>query len=431
MLPDSGSLWSPRHLASAVRAVALTSGRAALRRAIPLYVGLAMAGGLIFGGNGMRAADVTRMAERSPGFRVVFILIWLLCATPGVRALVFARDAFLLRSLPVPRLQFVLALAAHLALLELPLVGLWARGAGAAAALGLLVLCMSAHAVAVAGRFGFPLGLLLAAIPAYLAPPSLAMVGLLPVLAFALARAFRLAPEKPLAAERPQVFGPPLAAIFTTHLVLLRRVHGAVLLRALLYMLVALAIAVLAVRNNAPRSASQAAALALLPLAPGALLVGGTLAGPVLLGERQLRWLLAATGTPGTTRALAASLLGIGMSSLLGLLWAVAVIAILELGLGTWAPRRLLVEGPACAAACAAVASAIVRWAQRGEEADSDRVPGPLAGAIALALLMGWALGELVLLGWALAGPIALARTISLAERTRRAVFGSGRGDRT
>jgi hypothetical protein len=77
------------------------------------------------------------------------------------------------------------------------------------------------------------------------------------------------------------------------------------------------------------------------------------------------------------------------------------------------------------------VASAIVRWAQRGEEADSDRVPGPLAGAIALALLMGWALGELALLGWALAGPIALARSIALAERTRRAVFGSSRGDRT
>lgn len=424
-------MWSPRHLANVVRAVALTSGRAALRRAIPLYVGLAMASGLIFGGNGMRAADVTHMAERSPGFRVVFVLIWLLCATPGVRALIFAREALLLRSLPVPRLQFLLALAAHLALLELPLVGLWARGAGPLAALGLLVLCVSAHAVAVAGRFGFPLGLLMAAVALHLAPPSSWMMGLLPVLALALTRAFRLAPEKPPADERPWVFGAPLSALFTTHLALLRRVHGAVLLRAFLYMLVALAIAVLAVRNNAPRSPSQAAALALLPLAPGALLVGGTLAGPALLGERQLRWLLASTGTSGRTRALAASLIGIGLCTLLGLLWAVALISILELNLGTWAPRRLLIEGPACAAACAAVASAIVRWAQRGEEAASDRVPGPLAAAIALALLMGWALGELVLIGWALAGPVALARSMSLAERMPRAVFGSSRGDRT
>lgn len=431
MASESGPLWSPRHLASAVRAVALTSGRAALRRAIPLYVGLAMASGLIFGGNGMRAADVTRMAERSPGFRMVFVVIWLLCATPGVRALIFAREALLLRSLPVPRLQFVLALAAHLALLELPLVGLWARGAGPGAALGLLTLCMSAHAVAVSGRLGFPLGLLLAAVVLHLSPPSLWLIGLVPVLAFALAHAFRLAPEKPLATERPQVFGPPLTALFTTHLVLLRRVHGAVLLRAFLYMLVALAIAVLAVRNNAPRSASQAAALALLPLAPGALLVGGTIAGPVLLGERQLRWLLAATGSPGKTRALAASLIGIGLSTLLGLAWAVALTAILELGLMTWAPRRLLIEGPACAAACAAVASAIVRWAQHGEEAHSDRVPGPLAAAIALALLLGWALGELALFGWALAGPIALARSMSLAERTPRALVGAPRGDRT
>jgi hypothetical protein len=108
-----------------------------------------------------------------------------------------------------------------------------------------------------------------------------------------------------------------------------------------------------------------------------------------------------------------------GLCALCALAWAAALLAI-EARLGAWAPARLLVEGPLCAGAAAAVAMRLVRARQRGEERNSAEVPGPLAGLICGALLLGWALGELVLLGWALAGPVALARALSLAEQRRR-----------
>ncbi|MFO0577622.1 MAG: hypothetical protein U1A78_26760 [Polyangia bacterium] len=419
--PPAPSLWSARHLFAVLRAVARTSGLAAARRALPLYLGLLLGGSVIFGGNGMRAADVTTMAERSPLFRTVFVLLWLLATTPAVRALVFAREALLLRTLPIPAAQLVLGLALHLALLEAPLVGLWARGAGVGPALGLLGLCATGHALLVAGRRWIAslgpvlLGAALLAAPPRLLPSLLA----LPLLAWALVRGFRYAPERPPALERPLVFGPPLWALLTAHLVLLRRSHGAVLLRAAMLLLLGLAVAVLAVRNNQPRTASQAAALALLPLAPTVLLMAAALSGPVLLAERQLTFLLASTGCPGARRALAAALVPIGLCALAALGWAAALIGI-EARLGAWAPARLLVEGPLCAAAAAAVGMQLTRARQRGEERHSADVPGPLAGLICAALLLGWALGELVLLGWALAGPVALARTISLAEQRRR-----------
>lgn len=416
------SLWSARHLAAVLRAVARTSGLAAARRALPLYLGLLLGGSVIFGGNGMHPADVTTVAARAPLFRTVFVLLWLLATTPAVRALVFAREALLLRTLPIPAAQLVLGLALHLLLLEAPIVGLWARGAGAGPALGLLLLCATGHALLVAGRrlavalLGPALlGAALWAAPPRLLPSLLA----LPLLAWALVRGFRYAPERPPALERPLVFGPPLWALVTAHLALLRRSHGAVLLRAGILLLLGLAVAALAVRNNQPRTASQAAALALLPLAPTALLMAAALSGPVLLAERQLTFLLASTGCPGARRALAAALVPIGLCALFALGWAAALIGI-EARLGAWAPARLLVEGPLCAAAAAAVAMRLTRARQRGEERHGADVPGPLAGLICAALLLGWALGELVLLGWALAGPVALAGTISLAEQRRR-----------
>jgi hypothetical protein len=276
------ALWSVRHLVAVLQAVARTSGLGAARRALPLYLGLVLGGGVIFGGNGMRAADVTAMAERSPRFRVVLVLIWLLATTPAARALIFAREALLLRTLPIPAAQLVLGLALHLLVLEGPLVGLWARGAGAGPALGLLLLCATGHALLVAGRRRLAvlgvalLGAALLASPPRLVPSLLA----LPLGAWALTRGFRFAPERPPAQERPLVFGPPLWALVTAHLVLLRRSHGAVLLRAGLLLLLGLAVAVLAVRNNQPRTASQAAALALLPLAPTVLLMAAALSGP-------------------------------------------------------------------------------------------------------------------------------------------------------
>ena len=247
------SLWSARHLAAVLHAVARTSGLAAARRALPLYLGLLLGSSVIFGGNGMSAADVTTLAERSPLFRTVFVLLWLLATTPAVRALVFAREALLLRTLPVPAAQLVLGQALHLVLLEAPLTGLWARGAGVGPALGLLALCATGHALLVAGRRSIALlgpvllGAALLAAPPRLGPSLLA----LPLLAWALVRGFRHAPERPPAIERPLVFGPPLWALVTAHLVLLRRSHGAVLLRAAILLVLGLAIAVLAVRNGA------------------------------------------------------------------------------------------------------------------------------------------------------------------------------------
>ena len=61
-----GKPGAVRHAAALVRALAATSGAAALRRGLPVYGGLFALVGLLFGGNGLQAATVVGGVGDSP-----------------------------------------------------------------------------------------------------------------------------------------------------------------------------------------------------------------------------------------------------------------------------------------------------------------------------------------------------------------------------
>ncbi|MGK4004817.1 hypothetical protein WMF31_19455 [Sorangium sp. So ce1036] len=115
-----------------VRTLAATAGKDAVARAMPLYMGVAVVAAVLFGGNGMQAAQVTGLAGASLPFRLALWAGWLFLGTPAARALLRAPATFFLRALPVPRREL---LAAHALLLA---VFLRAPEAGAARELPLV-----------------------------------------------------------------------------------------------------------------------------------------------------------------------------------------------------------------------------------------------------------------------------------------------------
>ncbi|MFY0537621.1 hypothetical protein [Nannocystis pusilla] len=81
----------------------MTAGAEALRRGLPVYVGLLAVGGLLFGGNGLSAKTVVEGAEASPLARALLWGAWLVALTPTMAALWQTKSSLWLRSLPAPR----------------------------------------------------------------------------------------------------------------------------------------------------------------------------------------------------------------------------------------------------------------------------------------------------------------------------------------
>jgi hypothetical protein len=105
---------------AAARYLALTSGRSALGRALPLYLAIGVASVVLFGGNGLDARTVTAEAERSRSFRCVLLAAWWLAALPVGRAWIGEPAALSLRALPVPRVLVLALLALGCLAIQLP-----------------------------------------------------------------------------------------------------------------------------------------------------------------------------------------------------------------------------------------------------------------------------------------------------------------------
>ena len=116
------------------------------RRALPIWLGAAIVGTVIFGGTGMQPHDLTRLALEDPGVGAVLAATWLLVFLPTARLIVRADGARYLRSLPSPRFRPTLLAVAALVGFQLPWLVLWLVGARGE---GVLVIAVITAAVAV------------------------------------------------------------------------------------------------------------------------------------------------------------------------------------------------------------------------------------------------------------------------------------------
>lgn len=387
-------------------------------------LGIAVVSAVLFGGNGMDAADLTGLCRRSIGVRVGLWGLWLLAQTPAVRALLAERSALLLRALPVPRWQHYLVNAGLLLVLELPMLVLYGRGEGAAAALAVALWAMGGHtllggAAPGAGTLALAGGLAAALLWPGEPGRTVAMLATgAATIGLALPGTWRRAAARPLPRERAMVAGPRTIALLLAYIALIVRTQRPLLLRATMYFTIALAIAHLALRNNHITAPAATAALSLLVIGPFALLAAGALAGAVLAAEQSIGWLLLSCGSSGGQRVAAAHGAVMLLTAPLGAVYGAALTALQhgppQLGL------RLVSESMLATMLAAGAVTALCRWAQRGDPHDGDRVLSMQLGLVPTMLLSSWALGELTLGLWTLGTAILWGYALTLAAPLTR-----------
>jgi ABC-type Mn2+/Zn2+ transport system ATPase subunit len=393
-------------LAALVRAHRATSGAAALRRALPVYLGLLVAASQLFGGYGLAPETVVAGAGASPLARALLWTAWLVLSTPTLDAVWRTPASFWLRSLPVPRAWHLAVLLAMSLLAEAPWVALWWAGGGALAGLAALGGALAGHALLLARPPGAPgLALALAGLAALVAAPtSVLSFGTWPIALVGLRAAWLAAPARPAARPRAWIPRPRPAALALAQLVGLARGHLPALLRGALLVALAAAAAWLAARNNGLADLDARLGLACGFLAPAALLAGSAAAGPLLAAERRADWLLVVAGASPRLRLAALVLAGALVGAVLGLAAALALA-------GAWAlpardVLRLLALVPA-SAALAVLAALVARHAAAlGPRGPGRQVLG-LSLAVVAALAVLAVLGPAAPLAWALAAGVA------------------------
>jgi hypothetical protein len=389
------------------RALTRSAGWATLRAVAPLWVGIAAVGAVLFGPQGMTAADVVRLLDASLVARVVLLGAWLLATAPAARAIFATPSTFYLRALPVARWRFGAVHAAHLFALQAPWILLHARGGGLVAAATAAAVAMGAHALLCArpGAFEALAGLALAAAVVRFRELELA-AGLVAALVGGRS-AFLVAPER-RARTRRAVGGPAPVALALACLVAVPRRAAAAIPRALVVAAAGAAIAALAARNNelAEPSSVSAVSLGVLAVAlPAAL--GGVLAA-LYAAEGSLRWLLDATGASRALRTGAPAGAAAAAGAACGLAHGAAVA--IALSAGPALAARLVFLGGAWGASLGALGLVVLRRAERAGEkhrANLAVVFGIALGAAA-AIAAGMA-GELAVPGAALAAFVAVA----------------------
>ena len=201
---------SGRPFGALVGVLARTSGAAALRRALPTYLGLGVIAVILFAGNGVRSSDVVALALGSPHTRVALLAAWLLLALPAARALIAAPSAFLIRTWPIPRARLLGVTIAMLVLVESPWLLLWFKGGGVVAGLAATAIALGGHGLLLARPRGAAeiaaalLWLIAIAILPHLAPALLAAA---PAVVLSVRRAFIAAPEQ-IGVRRALALGP-------------------------------------------------------------------------------------------------------------------------------------------------------------------------------------------------------------------------------
>ncbi|HWN67401.1 MAG TPA: hypothetical protein VNM90_07155 [Haliangium sp.] len=408
---------APRHLAALgyARALAAAVGRPALARGVPLYLGLLLPAGVIFGPNGMHPADLADAADASAGVRLVLWSGWTLAALPVAHALFDGESSAYLRWLPAPRWWTLALLVVMLVVVQAVFALFWwaARGpVDACAAVALAAAVQAAILVAPRGRLEA-----LARALALAGGVALVLAGLrsevllgagLAGLAVAVPAAWARCVEH--GARRASALRGSRPALVLAQLYLrgLWRTRPGLVTRTLLTTALGAGLVVLSSAANELDLADRAGFSAMVAAVSLSLAAGG-LAVPVLEAERGLRWILDSTGTRAqvrvAARSLAAAVAGGAFGATHGALasWGAGwpglvrlggVAALLGAGLGVLAVRSAV-----WAEAVARDRAVRRRRAEtpdlgEGVEIDGARVIASVAGAMIVALVALHVLGE-------------------------------------
>ncbi|MBS1120937.1 MAG: hypothetical protein H6Q90_3165 [Deltaproteobacteria bacterium] len=336
----------------------------AWRRASAVWVGTAIAGGVIFGPSSMHPAELTGLALHHAGVGITLVVTWVLVFAPTARLIVRAEAAAYLQSLPGPLYAPRWIGGGALIGLQLPWLALWIVGEGL---LGLAVVAAVTLAILALARWRPP--------PLRTGWPGWRDEG---------------------------------SALRSIHVRALRRRAGDALVRGAGLSLLAGATAGLFVRNNAlagPDAAvvgTSVIAIVLVPAEVGVLLV-------ILATHRTTAWMAASLGIAYRTRALAV-VYAIALVQLAATVIAIAAASILaELDGATvcWLAGTALTVAAASAMGCARVLLA----AEDSPTIAARAVVGSVVVAAAAVLCLGL-FGE--------AGAGAFAATCALALLTVR-----------
>ena len=267
-----------------------------------MTVAVILPSAVVFSPQGLQATTVMRWMSQSLAARGLLWAGWLALVAPVARLAFTAPGTRTLRSLPVDERAFVSGLLGLTMLLQGPWVLLFLRGQGAVAALGASLVASAIAASLAAGVGWRPAAVVvgataLAMLPA--APWAQVLLGG-PLALLGTRSGWRFAPERGQRSWHVLRRTRPVLALVVAHALHLARTEGVRLSRALGLVVLGAATLVLASRNSPALTASEGLEQRLLCGVLPAVVVAGSLSGPLLQSEQRLRWVTLTTG--GTER---------------------------------------------------------------------------------------------------------------------------------
>ena len=387
-----------------LRAFALTAGRAALQRSLPLYLGVLVALGVLFEGNGVRPADLVGRAQTSwPSYGLMYAS-WTVMSLPAVSALLTTPSSFFLRALPVARGKLLMVTGMAVSAAQWPWTYLWWRGAGIEAGLAATASAVAFSSLVVSRmeqlRERCAAVLLLAAHGLPYVTEYQAEARWLPALVIAVPAAVvgvHGAGSAPLT-------GPPLRALSFTYAVLLWRNARSQLLRGIGIAALASGAGYLSLINTRHTSPHQLISLTSGWLTCSLVASLATLVGPLLACEARLRWLFLLCGTSPTTNwaskiaPLLLYVIGVAFAHTLFIVWSLELSRITSL--------QLLLVDVVAASLLAVIVLTIAPWALRGNNRDATRLLVAMGALLSLSLFTLALWHAWALVAWALATPV-------------------------
>jgi len=382
------------------RVLAQTAGRAALQRALPLYLAVVLGAAIIFGRNGLSPATIAASCSSSRSFRVAIYATWALASLPAIKALLATEASFFLRTLPVPRARMFTVNAVFLVGAELPWIALWLAAAGpiAASAAALTTLSLSCLALCQLERRAALAAACLCLALLFAPSPLGLLVVAAPCAVFGVGEVWLRAPELPSRRARAWVRGPAVLALTLSYLVVLRRRASAQLLRAAGFSLIAVGVGFVVINNRGYVSEGELRVAMLITLVPPLALGVTGIAGPILRTESELGWLTSACGTPWLTRQSAALLAASTISFVLTVTLSLSLALLLPI---PNAERAVIVGQAALATGLLTpLVLSVARWAVRDTGRDGMRLLAGIGGGCIVTLFSLAMFGTRALLLW-------------------------------